>query len=110
MISITDAEEFEKEAEEKPVLYNVYCYYDKLTKIFNQPVITEQEPGMVVAGAKTACLKEPSARVKFKDLILVLLGTFNIKTGQFDLLENAKGLFDFDKLIAEIGGINPDGK
>lgn len=95
-------EKFLEEQENKPVFYNVFCYYDKALELFNQPVIEDKEPGMMATSIQAGIMKGTFPKDKAVGLLCVYLGQFNIKTGEFNLFDEAKIIVDCDQILAKM--------
>lgn len=99
MISLKSADAFADIQEKKPVLYHIYCYYDSKIERFNQPYISNDEPGFVLESTKASILKGQFPPEKAVDLVLVYLGTFDLKTGEFDIFKEPYTLVELNNLL-----------
>lgn len=93
------ADRFADEVEEKTVLYYIYCYFDKDLDRFNQPQISEQAPEFVKEACIGSIKKGLFEANKASGQVLVQLGTFDMKIGNFDIFDKPLLLVDCDKFI-----------
>lgn len=68
----------------KPVFYYIYAYYDEKLETFHQPFFTKDEPEFMLEQLKGSLLKGQIDVKNMVDLNLVLMGKFDLKTGQFE--------------------------
>lgn len=101
MIQLNDAQEFIKEVENKPVIYNIYCYYDKALERFNQPYVSNDDPGFIYESTMASIAKGKITVKDGGDLVLVHLGTFDLKSGEFDIFDTGKVIVDLSKIFAK---------
>ena len=93
------ADEFLKGLEEKPVLYYIYCYFDKKLNRWNQPVIDTNEPAFIHESTVASIAKGKFPAEQCLDLDLVFLGTFDLKTGHFDIFEEPRIIVDCERVL-----------
>lgn len=93
------AEKFLKDVEDKPVYYYIYAYYDTQLNRFSKPEIDKESPESVADGCINAIKKGVFKPENAIGQVLALLGKFDIKTGNFELLEEAQALVDCEKCI-----------
>ena len=103
-------EEFKSAAElaleEAPDLHMfIYCYKDKAVDRYNPIFVDKDEPKFMVDGVKNAVIKSKGQELaKLTGLQLCFCGTFELKTGKFEVEEPAV-LVDCDLLIEKYGGV-----
>ena len=100
------ADKFADIVESRPVLYQVYCYYDKDLDRFNQPQINEQTPEFVTEACIASIRKGKFDLNQCAGLCLVHLGNFDIATGKFELFDKPVLLVDCSKYLKKAGEAN----
>ena len=90
------------------MLYNVYSFYDKISKSFKAPVCDTQPVENLVECYHRDILRiinDENALSKLKDHNLLLVATFDDNSGKLITLETPELLIDFDSLILNhLGG------
>lgn len=95
------AEKFLEEVENKPVYYHIYCYFDKKLDRYNQPVINVEEPKFVYESTVASIVKGKFPKETAQDMLLVYLGKFDLKTGEFDIFKEPQIIVDCGKYIQQ---------
>ena len=68
-----DVEKFVEEAEKKPVLMYLYCYYDKKLDRFNTPIVAQEIPENMRDSCIAALIKGKIPAADAIDLLLLHL-------------------------------------
>lgn len=101
------AADLAKEQDPELKIY-IYSYKDKAVNRYAPLFQNDKEPKYMVDGLKTSILKGANIK-ELTGLQLCFCGTFELKTGSFEVFEEPVVLVDCDVLIEKFGGL-VDGK
>lgn len=87
----------------------IYCYKDKAVNRYAPIFTQDKEPKYMVDGLKVSVLKGANIK-ELTGLQLCFCGTFELKTGKFELFDEPNILADCDVLIEKFGGLGNGNK
>ena len=84
------------------MILEILCYRNKGIGAYTQPWHSQSSLDNEVEGLTRSLFMSSEARTKLKKMVLYHLGTFDDKTGKYDLLSEPELLLDCDDVIAQV--------